>query len=138
MIHTEAVTAATAVLYIKGQVERFDEIRIRAVYEDEKIRVTGVLALDYVQNRDYVQITVEIRKAPDLNDKRAAIFGLRPKENDEWSYVLIADDNMYFLRPGRWEKYIDRIVNEHNRRANELMKLHNQPIEDEALFPEVG
>lgn len=120
-----------------GTPERANELRFVMIYEDEKILVEGLLPLDLsVDGYDSLYIGV---KLPTDTGDLSPTFEMPQKKNRSATKAVYHWKNApRFMRPGRWQAYLDYLIRQRQKRYDETGSLDGEPIDDDELFSELG
>lgn len=132
-----------------GEIHTLNPIRVASVYEDEKMRVTGLVDSD--SPRRFVRFVVHLKLSSHLPDQERVItdsllsdLPVTSDKNDTLVYsakVEYGDFSGYtipeYVRPGRWITYIKHKRQAIQAQAERERDLNNTPIDDSALFPDI-
>jgi hypothetical protein len=132
-----------------GVITRLNPIRVASVYEDSKIRLTGLI--DSESPRRFVRFIVHLKMStgePDqervITDSLLSDLPVTSSKSDTLVYsadVAYGDFSGYtlveFIRPGRWTNYIKHMRQKIQKQADYEKSVNNTPLDDNALFPDL-
>ena len=132
-----------------GDITRLNPIRIASIYQDDKIRLTGLIDTD--SPRRFVRFIVHLKMSAGEPDQERIItdslLSDLPVTSSKTETLVYSADVEYgdfsgytlveFIRPGRWMQYIKRLREKIHQQAEVEKALNNQPIDDSALFADV-
>ena len=54
-------------------------------------------------------------------------------------YTIVYDGNWLprYFRPGRWQKHLDKVIQELKEKSNKFLALDRTEVDDSALFPDI-
>lgn len=133
-----------------GDIQRINPIRVASIYEDEKIRITGLIDTESV--RRFVRFVVHLKMSsgePDqervITDSLLSDLPVTSDKDDTLVYsakVEYGDFSGYtlpeFFRPGRWMQYITQLRTRIHEQAEYERTLNHTHIDDSALFPDLS
>lgn len=131
-----------------GEIQALNPVRVASIYEDDKIRITGLIDRD--SPRRFVRFIIHLKMTshePDqervITDSLLSDLPVTTDKNDTLVYsagVAYGDFSGYtmveYQRPGRWVRYIDTLIHRIQQQAERERELNNTPIDDSALFPD--
>lgn len=132
-----------------GVMTRLNPIRVASIYEDHKIRITGLI--DSASPRRFVRFIVHLKMSagePDqervITDSLLSDLPVTSSKTDTLVYsaeVAYGDFSGYtlveFTRSGRWLNYIKQLREKIQKQADYEKTVNNTPLDDSALFPDV-
>jgi hypothetical protein len=133
-----------------GVITSLNPIRVASVYEDDKIRLTGLI--DSESPRRFVRFIVHLKMStgePDqervITDSLLSDLPVTSSKNETLVYsadVAYGDFSGYtlveFIRPGRWINYIKAMRARIQTQADYEKSVNNTPIDDSALFSDLN
>lgn len=112
-------------------------VRVACQYEDEKIRIFGVLDRE-AKGIERISIFIKLpNEGMGYLPSADVGFGLLPKETrgaSSWTQVYYWSEVPHYFRPGKWVTYMQTLVQELDNEAEKFHKLNNQPVDDSKLF----
>jgi hypothetical protein len=132
-----------------GAITRLNPIRVASVYEDPKIRLTGLIDSD--SPRRFVRFIVHLKMStgePDqervITDSLLSDLPVTSSKSETLVYsagVAYGDFSGYtlveFMRPGRWITYIIQMREKIQKQADYEKSVNGTPIDDSSLFPDL-
>ena len=132
-----------------GDITRLNPIRVASVYQDEKIRLTGLIDTD--SPRRFARFIVHLKMSAGEPDQERIItdslLSDLPVTSSKTETLVYSADVEYgdfsgytlveFVRPGRWIPYIKRLREKIQKQADIEKALNNKAIDDSALFADM-
>jgi hypothetical protein len=133
-----------------GEIQRINPIRVASVFEDQKVRITGLIDGDSM--RRFVRFVVHIKMSsgePDqervITDSLLSDLPVTSPKDDTIVYsakVEYGDFSGYtiaeYYRPGRWLSYIMQLRARIHEQAERERQLNHTRIDDSALFADLS
>jgi hypothetical protein len=129
-----------------GDITRLNPIRVASVYQDDKIRLTGLIDTD--SPRRFVRFIVHLKMSAGEPDQERIItdslLSDLPVTSSKTETLVYSADVAYgdfsgytlveYVRPGHWIEYIKRLRAKIQKQADVEKAHNNKPIDDGALF----
>lgn len=139
--------AIALILINYGDITRLNPIRVASIFEDDKIRITGLIDTD--SPRRFVRFIVHLKMSAGVPDQEriitASLLSDLPVTSSKLDTLVYSADVQYgdfsgytlveFMRTGRWIKYIHQLRAKIQKQAENEKEMNNQPIDDSRLFP---
>lgn len=133
-----------------GELQQLNPIRVASIYQDDKIRITGLIDREDV--RQFVRFVVHLHMSshePDqeriITDSLLSDLPVTSDKDDTLVYsakVEYGDFSGYtiieYMRQGRWISYLRQLRQQIQQQAEREKSLHNTPIDDSSLFPDLA
>ena len=130
-----------------GEVTRLNPIRVASIYQDEKVRITGLIDTD--SPRRFVRFVLHLKMSAGEPDQERVItdslLSDLPVISDKLDTLVYSADIAYgdfsgytmvdFIRPGRWINYLQELDKKIRAQAEYERSLNNTRINDAKLFP---
>lgn len=129
-----------------GEIQRLNPIRVASVYQDDKVRITGLIDTESV--RRFVRFVIHLKMStgePDQeriitdsllsdlpvtsNKNETLVYSARVEYGDFSGYTLVE-----YIRTGAWQDYIGKMREKIHLQADRERQLNNSPIDDSQLF----
>lgn len=137
------------VLINYGDIERLNPLRVASIYDDDKIRITGLI--DFDSPRRFVRFVIHLKMSAGVQDQERVITNSLLSDlpvnssNDQTivysAKVAYGDFSGYTIveyeRPGRWVRYLEGLRASIDEQAEREQASNNTPIDDSALFPDM-
>lgn len=140
-IHRQAFQMLT----YAGKLELLNPLTIAQVYEDQKLRIVGIVDQPS-RTIEALYITLHLIPSPRLEAQLPSMnvpFQLpvtqfaSGREHDSGTLVYYRlDRHPVYFRPGKWVAYLEQQYTNAQEQIRINMALNNQPVDDTALFPD--
>jgi hypothetical protein len=132
-----------------GDIARLNPIRVASVYQDDKIRLTGLI--DTESPRRFARFIVHLKMSAGEPDQERIItdslLSDLPVTSSKTETLVYSADVEYgdfsgytlveYMRPGHWLNYIKLLRANIQKQAEVEKGLNNKPIDDSALFDDM-
>jgi len=132
-----------------GELQRLNPIRVASVYDDDKLRLSGLIDVD--SPRHFVRFVVHLKMSTGEPDQERVItdsllsdlpvtseqadtlvYSAKVEYGDFAGYTMVE-----YMRSGRWLNYIKVLRAKIQKQAEYERQLNNTAIDDSALFPDL-
>ncbi len=117
----------------RGKYEPRDGVRVAHVYEDEKIHMEALLPLQGGGQIENFLISVKMFPQDEMPTQP---FGIPKTPPEKETPVFVWRGVARYYRPGRWEDYVRRLLEQIRAEDQVVDALNGHPIDDSELFPE--
>lgn len=138
--HDNIYKLAVQILAARGKLQTHNVIRVMSIYEDEKIYIDGLLPLNVnetVQSDEPFDSIYIGLKLPMNTDNQNGLRLPDRMEVDKTTMVYLWNGTPRFNRDGRWLKYLETVLMKIETERQATMTLHQNPIDDSGLFPDI-
>ena len=132
-----------------GDLARLNPIRVASIFQDDKIRITGLIDTD--SPRRFVRFVIHLKMSIDepeqeriITDSLLSDLPVNTAKNETLVYsadVAYGDFTGYtmvdYIRPGRWLNHIKLLRQKIQQQADFERSKNAQAIDDSVLFPDL-
>jgi hypothetical protein len=120
---------ASNVLYFLGEYLPHRVIRVKAVYQDKKMTIEGILDREG-RKFDWIAISINLQQPR----PQPASFGIFKNDSPDQTVVHFWQEVTRFHRPGHWEMYLRQLSDNIEVESEEARKQHGKAVDDFRLF----